>query len=175
MILRELERGELEAVWGIDRSEHVEGLYRHDKGELVLTGMPFEDEGWDPEEIGVYGPLLEDCFDRGGFFLGAFDGAALAGVVVLDPRPVGGDRDLLQLFFLHVSRAHRRGGLGRTLLEAAARRARGLGASRLYVSSSPSRNAVEFYLHLGCRLAPAPDPQLFAPEPEDIHLQYEIG
>ena len=56
----------------------------------------------------------------------------------------------------------------------AARRARKLGAKKLYISATPSENTVNFYLHLGCVLAKEMDPELFELEPEDIHLEYAL-
>jgi hypothetical protein len=42
------------------------------------------------------------------------------------------------------------------------------------VSSVPSENAVDFYLHMGCRVTEDVDPALFELEPDDIHLEYVI-
>jgi hypothetical protein len=44
----------------------------------------------------------------------------------------------------------------------------------LYISATPSEHTIDFYLTLGCTLVDAPDPELFAREPEDIHLEYEL-
>ncbi len=60
-------------------------------------------------------------------------------------------------------------GVGVRLFEAALNCARDVGASALYISSAPTENTVDFYLHRGCSLAPQPDPGLFAAEPNDIH------
>jgi hypothetical protein len=50
-----------------------------------------------------------------------------------------------------------------------------LGAATLYVSATSSENTVNFYLRRGCRVAAQPDEALFALEPEDIHLEFEIA
>ena len=73
-----------------------------------------------------------------------------------------------------MGRAQRGAGLGRTLFAQAVRQARALGARQLYVSSTPSRHSVDFYLRRGCRPAGEPDPGLFALEPEDIHLELDL-
>ena len=39
-----------------------------------------------------------------------------------------------------------------------------------YVSATPSSATVDAYLRLGAELLERPDPELFAEEPEDIHL-----
>ena len=82
----------------------------------------------------------------------------------------GPRRDLLQLVLLHVDRRYRDQGLGRQLFVRAEAGARARGAPGLYVSATPSRHTVSFYHGCGCRVLAEPDPELFAVEPEDIHL-----
>ena len=53
-------------------------------------------------------------------------------------------------------------------------KARELGAGSLYVSATPSENTVDYYRHLGCVVTREVDPELYALEPEDIHLTYAI-
>jgi predicted N-acetyltransferase YhbS len=174
MDIRELRRDEVALVWSIDRSEVIDGVYQHEQGQLVLRPGRHDVPGWAPETVEAYQPWLLDCFDRGGAFYGAFENGSLVGVSVLESRFIGPARDQLQLKFLHVARGYRGTGLGRTLFDLAAARARELGARRLYVSSTPSKSAVEFYLHLGCRVTDEVDPQLFALEPDDIHMEYDL-
>ena len=174
MRIRTLKRHEVGDVWSIDRAEVVENIYYHENGRLVLKPEHYNVKGWPPGEPEQYGPILLDCYDRGGTFYGAFDGETLVGVAVLESKFIGRARDQLQLTFLHVSRSYRQSGLGRTLFEKSVARARELGARRLYISSTPSENTVEFYLRLGCRVADDVDPDLFALEPNDIHLEYDI-
>jgi predicted N-acetyltransferase YhbS len=171
MIIRELARAEVERVWEIDRREVIERVYHLRDGRLVLEPEFFDMQGWPPGEARLYTPLLLDCFDRGGYFCGAFDGDALAGVAVLESRFIGRRGDQLQLKFMHISRPYRRTGLGRTLFERAAQRAREMGAKKLYISATPSENTIDFYMRLGCMLASEIDAELFALEPDDIHLE----
>ena len=44
------------------------------------------------------------------------------------------------------------------------------GARFLYISATPSRRAIDFFLRLGAAVAAAPAPELFQLEPEDNHL-----
>jgi hypothetical protein len=44
----------------------------------------------------------------------------------------------------------------------------------MYISATPSEHTVDFYMRLGCRLAAEPDPELYAFEPEDIHLECDV-
>ena len=172
--MRKLERQELRDIWSIDRAEVIDSVYSREDGELVLKPEHHDVAGWPPGEPERYGPILLDCFDRGGTFYGAFDGETLIGVAVLESRFMGRKQDQLQLKFLHVSRRHRQAGLGRRLFEKAVAKARELGARRLYISSTPSENTVRFYLRRGCRVTDDVDAALFKLEPEDIHLEFDI-
>jgi predicted N-acetyltransferase YhbS len=174
MIIRELARAEVERMWEIDRREVIEKVYHLRDGRLILEAEFFDMQGWPPGEGALYTPLLLDCHDRGGFFCGAFDGASMAGVAILESRFIGSRGDQLQLKFLHVGKPYRRTGLGKTLFESAARRAKEMGAKKLYISATPSENTIGFYMHLGCTLAEEIDSELFALEPEDIHLEYTL-
>ena len=172
--IREMRREEIELAWTIDRSELIERVFYHREDGLLLKDERHDVKGWHPKTIEHHQPWLLDCFDRGGAFFGAFEGDRLVGVSVLENRFIGRERDQLQLKFLHVGRDQRRTGLGRTLFDLAAARAKELGARRLYVSATPSENTVGLYFHLGCRVTDEVDPELFEEEPEDIHFEYEI-
>lgn len=172
MLIRTLERGEVEAVWTIDRRETIDTIYTLQDRELVAQPGYFDVPGWPPEEAAKYTPLLCACFDRGGVFHGAFEEDRLAGVAVIDTVWLGPQRDLLQLEFLHVSRACRGRGLGRQLFALAEATARARGANGLYISATPSRNTLQFYFGRGCVVTATPEPELFAREPDDIHLEY---
>lgn len=174
MELRPLRRDEIERIWTLDRSERIEHIYELRDGTLHLRDAPFDAVGWPPGTPEKETPLLRACFDRGGDFTAAFAGERLAGIVVLDRRPVTTRPDLLQLLLLHVGRDHRRQGLGARLFRQAQERARTWGAAGLYVSATPTENTIRFYLGLGCTLIPRPDPHLFAQEPEDIHLECAV-
>lgn len=71
---------------------------------------------------------------------------------------------------LYVSARKRGQGLGKQLFQLCLRQAAQEGAAGLYISSIPNKSTVDFYLAQGCRLIERPDAELFAREPEDIHL-----
>jgi len=171
---RILLREEIAQVWNIDRSEGVENIYRFENGTLVLRPQHIDAPGWPPGAAEKSTPILIDCFDRGGWFRGAFDDTELVGVVVLENKRIGKRKDQLQLMFLHVSRPYRNSGLGTQLFKNAKAAARNMGARQLYVSATPSENTVNFYLRLGCAVAAEHDPELFELEPEDIHLECDV-
>ncbi len=174
MEMRLLTRDEVELIWTIDRSEVHHHTYELRGGQLVRRPNYFEIPGWRPDAAEKVTPVLLDCFDRGGTFLGVFDAEALVGMGVLESTRVGRASDQMQLAYLYVSREYRGRGVGMQLFEAAVAFAREAGAKALYVSSTPTENTVNFYLNRGCVLAPEPDPRLMAAEPDDIHLLYPL-
>ena len=174
MIIRSLQRDEIPLIWQIDRSEIIHNIYQLRDGKLVLIPDYFDAQGWPPNEAEHYTPILTDCLDRGGSFWGVFEGEKIIGTAVLESKFIGSKHDMLQLKFLHVSHKHRKQGLGKKLFNLAAEKARSLGAKKMYISATPSENTINFYMRLGCALATEIDPDLFALEPEDIHLEYVI-
>ncbi len=171
---RELERDEINGVWTIDRREHIANSYRLVDGRLQLEALNVDVPGWPPHDIAKTTRLLFEMFDRGARFFAAFDGEQLAGLSVLDTLPRGERGDLLQLEFMHVGRDYRGQGLGRRLLEQARAAARDLGARGMYISATPTENTIHFYQGCGATMLAVPDPELFAMEPEDIHLECPV-
>jgi ribosomal protein S18 acetylase RimI-like enzyme len=66
-------------------------------------------------------------------------------------------------------------GIASTLTRALLSLAREQGARKVYVSSTPSRSAVEFYRSFGFRIAREPIPELYALEPDDIHMVLDLA
>jgi len=175
MNIQLLQRDEIPLVWQIDRREVIENVNYFRNGELVLEAEHYNMQSWPTGEAEHYTSILMDCFDRGGTFRGAFDeNGKIVGAAILESKFIGANRDTVQLKFLHVSNNQRKQGLGTQLFRLAVDRARSLGARKLYVSATPSENTINYYLRLGCVLATEIDPELFALEPDDIHLEYVI-
>ncbi|HEX2998136.1 MAG TPA: GNAT family N-acetyltransferase [Anaerolineales bacterium] len=175
MNIRPLQRDEIPLIWQIDRREVIDNIYYLRDGKLVLEPEHYDMQGWPPGEAGQYTPILLDCYERGGFFWGAFENETLIGVAVLESKWIGLKQNMLQMKFLHVSRDCRGQGLGKKLFDLAVEKAKELGAKKLYISATPSEHTVNYYMRLGCVLATEIDPELFALEPEDIHLEYGIS
>ncbi len=174
MNIRLLQRDEIPLIWQIDRREVIENIYYLRDGKLVLEPEHYNMQGWPPGEAEHYTPILLDCYDRGGFFWGAFENDKLVGVSILESKFIGSGQDTRQLKFLHVNRDCRGQGLGTKLFDVAVQKSRELGAKKLYISATPSEHTVNYYMRLGCALATELDPDLFALESEDIHLEYVI-
>lgn len=174
MKIRPLTRAEIPYIWQIDRSEEINRVYHLRKKKLVSKKEHYDMRGWPRGEPERDTPILMDCFDHGGHIWGAFAGELLIGAVVLENRLIGSAQDTLQLKFLHVGKHFRKQGLGKQLFQLAVEKANELGAKKLYISATPSKNTIDFYLHLGCVLAGEINKELYALEPGDIHLEFAL-
>lgn len=174
MNVRRLDPSDVALVASIDRSEHVEVQYRIEDGRLVEAPVFMVDiPTWDSDGSGDHSVASQTAFYAsvvadGAALFGAFDhDGELMGLATVHPTFEPG---LAWLATLHVSRAHRRRGAASALWDASVALALEAGARSLYVSATPTGSAVGFYLSRGCRPADPVHPELFAHEPEDIHL-----
>ena len=97
--IRDLTENELPLIWGIDRAEVIKNIYYLREGELILEPEYYGMKGWPEGESEHYGPFLEDCFKRGGFFWGAFEEETLVGLSVLESKFIGSKKETLKLKF----------------------------------------------------------------------------
>jgi predicted N-acetyltransferase YhbS len=174
--IQRMTAAELGRISELDRSERGTLAYEVQDGELVRFKVDWDDPGWSMEGDGDHTVAHQIAFcrshlNRGGVMLGAFEADLLIGLAVVRPRLRD---DLAQLAFLHVSRSFRRQGIAGELMREACAIAREAGSRRMYISATPSASAVGFYLAQGCRLAEEVDPELYALEPEDIHLILDL-
>src|SRR5262245_20171189 len=173
MRVRRLQAEDVSLVAAIDRSEHVASQYRVIDGELREFPAAITDiAAWDPTGHGPHSVAAHIAFcsaaiARGGILLGAFDAKRTAGLAIVNPAF---EPRLAWLAFLHVSRPYRRRGAAQALWNVAVNTAVANGAESIYVSATPTESAVGFYLRQGCHLADPVHSDLFAAEPEDIHL-----
>jgi predicted N-acetyltransferase YhbS len=174
MRIRTLRKEEIGQVRNIDRSEIVEQIYYFKYGKLTLEDEFYDMKGWNPSELEQSIEHLHEINDRNGTLLGAFDGDRLIAISALESEFIGRKKDQLQLYFHHVDSHYRHSGIGGKLLKKIMEKARRLGARKLYISATPSKNTVDFYMHMGCKLASELNPKLYKLEPEDIHLELKL-
>lgn len=174
MKIRTLRRDEIEQVKDIDRSEIILQVYHVKDGRLTLKDELYNIKGWNPSELEKSLEHLYAIYDGNGTLYGAFDRDTLIAVSALEPTFIGKKQDQLQLYFHHVDSHHRRKGVGEKLLLKVIAKAKKLGAKKLYISATPSKNTVDFYMHRGCRLTSELNSRLYRLEPEDIHLELKL-
>lgn len=172
--IRELAVSDLCRIGEIDRSEHISQQYKSRGGALELAEVEIRAPRWG--EPG--GHTVEQCIeswkpllDAGGVLLGAFDGDRFVGFAIYQPFLSEG---VANLAVLHVTRTCRRKGVGCALTNEVVQRACAAGARRLYVSATPTRATVDFYMKQGFEPLAAPNERLFALEPDDIHMELRL-
>lgn len=175
--IRRMGLSEIGRIAEIDRSEHITTGYVYEDGKLRAETVEWQVPNWRREgeafsvEAHVKGitPILEN----GGVMLGAFNEQhRLVGFAVLRHHLTETQAQLDALF---VSKAYRRQGIATRLTSQVARLAKTNGALELYVSATPSESAVGFYMSQGFRLADEVNEELYALEPEDIHMVRRLG
>jgi GNAT superfamily N-acetyltransferase len=171
MNVRPLNRDELARISEIDVSEEDDRIYRNVDGLLIAESETWRRPRWDAGECQRRIAEFSVEMARGDTVLGAFDGDRLVGATSLRYRLT---EDMAQLVSLHVSQSHRRRGVATALVDEILRLALDSGARRIYVSATPSTSAVGFYRSKGFELAEQVNEELFALEPEDIHMIKEL-
>jgi GNAT superfamily N-acetyltransferase len=174
--LRRLDRTELSRVGEIDRRERIDTFYDQHGTELVARHGSWSSLAWDPDGHGDHSVsaqirMLERYVDAGGIALGAFVGDQLVGIGAVVPHLRPG---IAQLAYLHVSAPLRATGIGSRLCEQLDEIARTAGDSDMVVTATPTGNTVRFYLGRGFQPMAEPFAELFALEPDDVHLRKEL-
>ncbi len=154
----------------IDRSEVIEAICTIENGQEFWTEAGHECPTWDEQELTQLQDRFRHELQAGGAAYGAYDGERIAGFGVLGHRRLGEQQDMLAVDLMYVSRSYRRQGIGTRLMNVLSEEAASRGAKSLYISSTETASAVNFYRSFGSLDADEPDPELFAREPLDIHM-----
>ena len=172
IVVRRLAPSELARVGEIDRTERIDVLYVQRGTELEerpgeWSAPPWHSEGEGEHSIAHQLVECERWAGQGAVALGALDGDRLVGIGLVLPRLRPG---VAQLAFLHVSDGYRGRGIGGALSDELERIAREAGDDEMVVSATPSLNTVRFYRRRGFEPMAEPLPELYALEPEDVHM-----
>ena len=166
IVIRPLAPEEFHRIAEIDVAEDGDLFYQYAGGKLTTVSetwrRPSRSAAEWARDLSTWQQQLQ--WD---LMLGGFVGSSLAGMASIRYRLTA---DTAQLATLYVDREHRRQGLASGLAAEIIRLAAESGARQLYVSAIPSQSAVEFYLSHGFTPTDRPDPDLFALEPDDIHM-----
>ncbi|NUF14532.1 GNAT family N-acetyltransferase [Acinetobacter lactucae] len=172
MILRSLQNSEIDLIWQqISRRELITQMYTQNQQQLELVDCFFDVQHWDSYHLENDPPKLKQLFAQGSIFVGAFDVTEkLVGVSVVSNQVIANYPQAKLLHYFYVDADQQGQGIGSKLMQAAKESAQQLGAKQLYISATPSRRTVDFYMKHGAQPLSAPDQQLWQLEPEDIHL-----
>jgi GNAT superfamily N-acetyltransferase len=174
MEIKILKKEEIKLLREIDRREIIEEVYYYDNGNLRLEKEFYDVNEFPCSEFEDLIIRLEDDFGNGGVVVGAFDKNKIIGMTALKSKLVGATKDSALMDILYVSKDYRGHGVGRKLMEFIKIEAKKRGNPKLYISATPNKNTVDFYMNQGCYLATKVDKELFKKEPLDIHLELNL-
>jgi ribosomal protein S18 acetylase RimI-like enzyme len=156
------------------RYQEIKKSWRRIDNEWVLIDNPFIEDWTDEQKRYTVTAGLVPAVHSGGAIFAAYDADKLIGFSTLMGARMGSVGQYLQMDMLHVSAEYRHHGIGRKLFTLAVEAARELGAPRMYISASSSEESQAFYRALGCVHAEEIIPELFAEEPFDVHMEYNL-
>jgi GNAT superfamily N-acetyltransferase len=171
---QKLDKHNILELINIDRSDYSDMMYKIEDGELIIVNEIFNHPGLTKNKYDPYIQDLKEILDEGGVVFGAFQGGKLKGISSIDKNFVGKNKDMINLSILWVSKELRKNGIAKKLFELCKNEAKIKNVDKLYISATPSKNTIDFYLKMGCRVTEEIDSDLFNEEPEDIHLELKL-
>lgn len=142
---------------------------------LQLVDCFYDVQHWDAYHLQNDPPKLKQLYHQQAEFIGAFSGQGkMVGISVVSNQIIHDYPDAKLLHYFYVDADQQGQGIGAQLMQAAKASAIQLGAKSLYISATPSKRTVDFYMKHGAQVLDKPDQQLWQLEPEDIHLLCEI-
>ncbi|MFC7681808.1 GNAT family N-acetyltransferase [Paenibacillus sp. GCM10028914] len=170
IIFRDMEKNDAAKIGEIDRSERIEFTYRmNDKG-LEVVNNPHDCPNWQVQDVEWIKDRTIYEIVNGGRAIGAFDEHRLVGFGVSAHKLRGRNNDQLQIVLMYVSNQYRRRGIGTAIMNMLSNEAAQRGAKYLYISSTETESAYNFYKSCGSEITDEVDEELFDLEPNDIHM-----
>jgi N-acetylglutamate synthase-like GNAT family acetyltransferase len=154
-----------------DRYQEVTKCWRKENNKWLLKDISFT-EKWDQDNYKSLVKELKIIVDTGGTVFGVFEDDVLIGFASLENEFFGSNKQYLQLSAMHVSNNYRGNGIGKKLFELISKKAKEMGAKKLYISAHSSKETVAFYKSIGCKEAVEYNKKLVEKEPYDCQLEY---
>lgn len=174
IIFRDLELHETGRIAEIDRAEEIAGYYILEHKALKFISAYEKVKAFDPLELNDLLHHQQKLLEEGGKVIGAFSGIALVAVVSVERKKRGSGSNYCKMDILYVSKNYRGLNIGKHLLEESKKVARFFGAEKLYISATPTKHTIDFYLKQGAVITQEPDEELLKKEPDDIHLEMPV-
>lgn len=170
-VFRKMLPEEMDRIREIDRSERLLESYIYRDGGLVVVPDDQTVTGFSEEELTAMVMRQQDLDAEGGIVVGAFDSNQLIGIASVEKRRRGSLLNYCKMDILYTSKLYRGKHVGIQLLDIIKKIALDFGAQKLYISATPTKYTVDFYLSQGAGLTMEIDDALLALEPDDIHLE----
>lgn len=108
------------------------------------------------------------------FAYGAFCEGKVVGYILVSNEFFGSSNQYLELLLYHVSEPYRRHGIGKELFELACKKAKEIGAKKLYISAHSSKESQAAYRRLGCTEAAEINQAIAEHEPYDVQMEFVL-
>lgn len=154
-----------------NRYQDVKKCWRKENGEWILKEIAFTEQ-WDSDEYEYLVKCLQNTVNSGGAVFGAFHKEALIGFASVENEFFGSQKEYLQLSCIHTSYESRGMGIGKKLFSIACKKAKQMGAQKLYISTHSSEESQAFYKATGCVEAVEYNAKLVDAEPCDCQSEY---
>lgn len=165
---------EIQRIAEIDRAEEIFASYQYKNNSLILIEERISVTEFYQQELNNMLQHQQQILAAGGKVIAAFDtNNHILGAASIEKPRRGQNTEYCKLDILYVSKNARGKKIGQHLLNKCKIIAKKFGATKLYISSTPTKGTVDFYLNNGAIPAKEIDEELFKMEPKDIHL--EIG
>lgn len=163
----------LELFSNFNRYQDVKKCWRKENGQWILKEIAFTEQ-WGAYEYELLVKCLQNTIREGGTVFGAFKNGVLVGFASIESQFWGSQKQYLQLSSIHTSYENRGNGVGKNLFSLTCKKAREMGAKKLYISANSSQETQAFYKALGCVEAVEYNDKLVTKEPFDCQLEYSL-
>ena len=153
----------------LDYSESVKENYKLCNNELLLFEYACEIPNLEGSAREQRKSNLSEILQNDGVILNDICCNRIVGIASLKNKLYRKGR--MQLYSLHIDREFRGKGIGKSLFEGIEAIAKEKCAKGLYISASPKKNTIDFYLKQGAIITKDIEEELYREEPEDIHLE----
>ncbi|RWU10339.1 GNAT family N-acetyltransferase [Pedobacter chitinilyticus] len=172
---RLLKQNELIRIKEIDRTENIFEYYEYKDGELIIKSVHDLVNSFDEAELQEMIQRQHLLIANGGKVIAAFSDDKLIGVASVERKRRGKKQHYCKMDILYVSNSYRGNKIGHQLVRKCVKIATTFGAEKLYISATPTKATVDFYLKEGASLVEEIDEELFELEPFDIHLELKVN
>jgi len=173
---KRLDHTDLDGLNCIDRRDYSSTWCVVKNGVITQEQREFKHPGFSKTHWEqILSEFTKDLKNGSVILFGAFDEQVLIGLSGIEiDKQYGPEKNMFNLRAMWISKAYRRQGIGKQLLNGVKQEAKNQKIDTLHVSATPVPGTVKFYMHEGCTLLSIPDPELFALEPEDIHMTLRL-
>jgi len=156
-----------------NRYQEVNKCWRKENGEWILKDIAFINQ-WGPEKYEFLTKDLYNTIISGGAVFGAFHNNVLVGFVSIENQFFGSQKEYLNLSYIQISYESRGMGIGKNLFSLVCKKAKEMGAKKLYISAHSAQESQAFYKAMGCVEAMEYNEELVTKEPCDCQLEYSL-